>query len=49
MKEKLFYKNKNGKIICLEDMFGNKRYVLLNAHNEYVKDLTVPFCVGEYL
>jgi hypothetical protein len=49
MKEKLIYKNNNGKIICLEDRFGGKRYILLNADNEYVRDLAVPFSVGDYL
>ena len=49
MKEKLIYKNKNGRIICLEDRFGGCRYILLNANSEYVKDLTVPFRVADYL
>ncbi len=49
MKEKLIYKNKNGRIICLEDCFGGRRYVLLNANCEYVKDLTVPFKVADCL
>ena len=49
MKEKLIYKNKNGRIICLEDLFGGRRYILLNADREYVKDLTVPFRVADYL
>lgn len=49
MKDKVIYKNKNGKIVCLEDRFGGKRYVLLNSNNEYVKDLMVPFKVSDYL
>ena len=49
MKEKLIYKNKNGRIICLEDHFGGRRYILLNADHEYVKDLTVPFRVADFL
>ena len=49
MKEKLIYKNKNGRIVCLEDRFGCRRYVLLNANCEYVKDLAVPFKVSDHL
>ena len=48
-KEKIIYKNKNGKIICIEDMFGNVRYVLLNVDGNYVKDILIPFKVEDYL
>ena len=49
-KEKTIYKNTNGEIIYIEDtMFGGTRYVLLNAQGNYVKDISVPFEIAEYL
>lgn len=49
-KEKTIYKNKNGKIVCYEDvMFSGTRYVLLDANGIYVKDIQVPFKVADYL
>lgn len=49
-KEKTIYKNKNGKIVCFEDMmFGGTRYVLFNADGNYVMDIQVPFKVTDYL
>lgn len=49
-KEKTIYKNKNGKIICIEDMLvGGTRYILLDANDNYVKDIQVPFKVADYL
>ena len=49
-KEKLVYKNKNGKIVQIMDMlFGGSRYVLFDAEGSYVKDLAVPFKVSDYL
>lgn len=40
IKEKIIYKNKNGKIVCFEDMiFGGTRYVLFNADGNYVRDI----------
>lgn len=50
IKEKTVYKNKNGKIVCIEDMmFGGTRYMLFNADENYVKDIQVPFRVADYL
>ena len=50
MKETIIYKNKNGKIVKLEDeKFGGTRYLLFTVHDFYVKDLTVPFKVSDYL
>ncbi len=50
IKEKTVYKNKNGKIVCIEDMmFGGTRYMLFNADGNYVKDIQVPFRVADYL
>ena len=50
IKEKTIYKNKNGKIICFEDMmFGGTRYVLFNADGNYVRDIQVPFKAADYL
>lgn len=49
-KEKTIYKNKNGKIVCFEDMmFGGTKYVLFNADGNYVRDIQVPFKVADYL
>lgn len=49
-KEKTIYKNKNGKIVCFEDiMFGDTRYVLFGADGNYAKDIPVPFKVADYL
>ena len=49
-KEKTIYKNKNGKIVYFEDMvFGGAKYVLFNANGNYVKDISVPFKVVDYL
>lgn len=49
-KEKIIYKNKNGKIVCYEDMmFGGTQYVLLDTNGNYVKDIQVPFKVVDYL
>lgn len=50
IKEKTICKNRNGKIVCFEDMmFGGTRYVLFNAVGNYVKDIQVPFKVADYL
>ena len=50
IKEKIIYKNKNGKIICFEDtMLGGTRYVLFNADENYASDIQVPFKVADYL
>lgn len=50
MKESIVYKNKNGKIVKFEDTrFGGTRYVLFNADGNYVKDISVPFKVADYL
>ena len=50
MKEKLIYKNKNGKIVRFEDTrFGGTRYVLFDAAGNYVRDLSVPFATKDYL
>jgi hypothetical protein len=50
MKESIVCKNKNGKIVKLEDTrFGSTRYVLFNADGNYVKDISVPFKVADYL
>ena len=50
MKERVVYKNKNGKIVKLEDeKFGGTRYLLFTIHGFYVKDLPVPFKVADYL
>ena len=49
-KEKTIYRNKNGKIICIEDMLvGGTRYVLLDTNGNYIKDIQVPFKVADYL
>ena len=49
-KERTIYKNENGKIICSEDMmFGGTRYMLFDADGSYVKDISVPFKVADYL
>ena len=49
-KEKTIYKNKNGKIICIEDMLvGGTRHVLLDTSGNYVRDIQVPFKVADYL
>ena len=49
-KETIVYKNKNGKIICFEDvMFGGTKYTLFDADGNYVKDISVPFNVSDYL
>ena len=49
-KEKTIYKSIKGKIIKIEDMqIGGARYVLLDAAGNYVKDLSVPFRVSDYL
>lgn len=49
-KERTIHKNKNGKIICIEDMlFGGTRYVLFDTDGNYVKDIPVPFKVADYL
>lgn len=49
-KETVVYKNKNGKIICFEDvMFGGTKYILFDADGNYVKDIPVPFKVSDYL
>ena len=50
MKETIIYKNKNGKIVKLEDeKFGGTRYLLFNKHDFYIKDILVPFKVSDYL
>ena len=50
IKEQTVYKNKNGKIVCIEDMmFGGTRYMLFNADGNYVKDIQVLFRVADYL
>lgn len=50
IKEKTVYKNKNGKIVCIEDMmFCGTRYMLFNADGNYVQDIQVPFRVADYL
>lgn len=50
MKESIIYKNKNGKIVKLEDTrFGSTRYMLFNVDGNYVKDIQVPFRVADYL
>ena len=49
-KEKTIYKNKNGKIISIENLrFGGVRYILLDANENYVKDIYAPFKVSDYL
>lgn len=49
-KEGIVYKNRKGKIVCLEDMmFGGTRYVLFDSNGNYVKDISVPFKVSDYL
>lgn len=49
-REKTIYKNKDGKIISIEDLrFGGVRYVLLDANENYVKDIYAPFKVSDYL
>lgn len=49
-KEKTIYKNKNGKIVCFEDMmFGGTQYVLFNADGNYVRNIQVPFNISDYL
>lgn len=49
-REKTVCKNKNGKIVCFEDlMFGGTRYALFDANGNYVKDIPVPFKVADYL
>ena len=50
MKESVVYKNRNGKIVRFEDVrFGGTRYVLLDVDGNYVKDISVPFKVVDYL
>ena len=49
MKEKLIYKNKNGKIVMLIDRFGNIAYKLFDANGNYIKDIYGNFCVADYL
>ena len=50
VKETIVYKNKKGKIIKIEDLrFGCARYVLFDAAGTFVKDLSVPFRVADYL
>lgn len=50
MKESIVYKNKNGKIVKLEDTrFGSTKYVLFNVDGNYVKDILAPFKVADYL
>lgn len=50
MKEKIIYKNKNGKIVKVECMrFGGVRYVLFNKDGNYVKDIPIPFKIADYL
>ena len=49
-REEIFFKNKNGKIIVLEDVvYGGVSYLLFDAKGDYVKDLPVPFRVKDYL
>lgn len=49
-REKTIYKNKNGKIIAIEDrLFGGTRYTLHDSDGNFVKELSVPFRVGDYL
>lgn len=49
-KETTIYKNKNGKIIKTEDQkFGGTRYTLHDPNGNFVKELFVPFRVGDYL
>ena len=49
-RERTVHKNKNGKIISIEDlMFGGTRYVLFDASGNYLKDIPVPFKVADYL
>lgn len=47
--EKIIYKNKNGMIIRFTDYWGNNKYCLFNSNGQYVKDIPVPFRVGDYL
>lgn len=49
LEEKTIYENKNGSIIKTTDFFGNPRYCLLDRSGNHVRDLTVPFRVGDYL
>lgn len=49
-KEKTLYKNKNGKIISLEDkLFGGIKYLLFDSKGNLVKELKVPFRITDYL
>lgn len=49
-KDRVIYKSKKGKIICTKDLLvSGARYVLLDAADRYVKELTVPFRVSDYL
>lgn len=50
MKETIIYKNENGKIVKVEDeKFGGTRYLLFNKYDFFIKDLSVPFKVSDYL
>ena len=49
-RRKIFYKNKKGKIVRVEDvMFGGTKYELYDSEDNYVKDIQVPFAVADYL
>lgn len=49
-KTKTVYKNKNGKIVSIEDMkFGGKKYALLDTDGNYVKNIPNVFKVSDYL
>ena len=50
IREETIYKNRHGKIICIEDMLvGSTRYVLFDTDGNYVKDIQLPFRVADYL
>ena len=49
-KRKIFYKNKKGKIVVVEDvMFGGTKYELYDSEDNYIKDIYVPFRVADSL
>ena len=44
-KEKKIFENRNGKIIRIEDYFGNFRYVLLDRNGDYIRDIPSVYAV----
>lgn len=48
--ETIVFKNRNGSIVKYEDhLFGGTEYKLFDPHGFFVKNLSVPFKVSDYL